>query len=117
MIEFSKTVKSGFAKPEIWNVEIPFDNAANAHATLMQNFVDAILDPDKSGLIAPGYEGMGSVELANVLLYSSLLGQSVDLPMDGKAWEAKLNEMIASSKHEKKVVKIESADFAQSFRR
>ena len=115
MIAFSKTAKSGFAKPEIWNVEIPFDNAANAHATLMQNFVDAILDG--TPLIAPGDEGMGSVELANVLLYSSLLGQSVDLPMDGKAWEAKLNELIASSKHEKKVVKVQSDDFAQSFRR
>ena len=81
----------------------------------MQNFVDAILDG--TPLIAPGYEGLGSVELANVLLYSSLLGQSVDLPMDGKAWEAKLNELIANSKHEKKVVKVQSDDFAQSFRR
>src|SRR5216110_3454491 len=28
MIEFSKTAKQGFVKPEIWNVEIPFENAA-----------------------------------------------------------------------------------------
>ncbi len=27
MIEFSKTAKSGFAKPEVWNVDIPFENA------------------------------------------------------------------------------------------
>src|SRR5438477_7973486 len=27
MIEFSQTAKLGFAKPEVWNVEIPFDNA------------------------------------------------------------------------------------------
>ncbi len=115
MIEFSKSATSGFAKPEVWNVEIPLTNAANAHATLMQNFVDAILDG--TPLIAPGDEGMGSVELANVLLYSSLLGASVDLPMDGKAWETKLSELIANSTHEKKVVKIQATDFAQSFRR
>jgi predicted dehydrogenase len=115
MIEFSKTAKSGFAKPEVWNVEIPFDNAPNAHATLMQNFVDAILDG--TPLIAPGYEGMGSVELANVLLYSSLLGQTVDLPMDGLAWEAKLNELIANSKHQKKVAAVQTEDFTKSFRR
>lgn len=115
MIEFSKTVKSGFAKPDVWNVEIPFESAANAHATLMQNFVDAILDG--TPLIAPGYEGMGSVELANVLLYSSLLGQTVELPMDSKAWETKLNELIANSKHEKKVVAVQTDDFTKSFRR
>src|SRR5262245_33369151 len=28
MIQFSKTAKLGFAKPEVWNVEIPFENAA-----------------------------------------------------------------------------------------
>ena len=115
MIEFSKTVPSGFAKPDVWNVEIPFESAANPHATLMQNFVDSILDG--TPLIAPGYEGMGSVELANVLLYSSLLGQTVELPMDGAAWEAKLNELIAASKHEKKVVEVQAEDFTKSFRK
>jgi predicted dehydrogenase len=115
MIEFSRTSKSGFAKPEVWNVEIPFDNAANAHAVLMQNFVEAILDG--TPLIAPGAEGLGSVELANVLLYSSLIAQTVELPMDGAAWEKKLNELIAGSRHEKKVVQTVAEDFTKSFRR
>ena len=76
MLEFSRTCKVGFAKPEVWNVEIPFGAAANPHATLMQNFVNAILDGEP--LIAPGEEGIHSVELANVMLYSSLIGQRVD---------------------------------------
>ena len=42
---------------------------------------------------------VGSVELANVLLYSSLINQTVDLPMDSKAWETKLNELIANAIH------------------
>ena len=29
MIEFSQTAKQGFVKPEVWNVEIPFENAAD----------------------------------------------------------------------------------------
>jgi len=115
MIEFSKTVKSGFAKPEVWNIDIPFESVPNAHAVLLQNFVDAILDG--TPLIAPGYEGMGSVELANVLLYSSLIEQTVALPMDSAAWEAKLNELIAHSKHEKKVVQVQTEDFTKSFRK
>ena len=113
MIEFSKTSKSGFAKPDAWNCEIPFEPATNPHGILIQNFVDAILDGKP--LIAPGAEGMGSVELANVLLYSSLINQSVELPMDSKAWENKLNELIANSRHEKRVVQSTAEDFTKSF--
>ena len=115
MLEFSKTSKSGFAKPEVWNIEIPFETVANPHAVLMQNFVDAILDG--TPLLATGYDGLGSVELANVLLYSSLLNQTIDLPMDSNAWEARLNELIASSRHEKKVAQTQTEDFTKSFRR
>ena len=115
MIEFSKAAKVGFSKPEVWNCEIPFDNAPNAHAILMQNFVNAIMDGEP--LIAPGEDGMGSVELANVILYSSVLDLPVHLPMDGAAFETKLQELIASSKLEKKVVEIKNDDFTKSFHR
>jgi predicted dehydrogenase len=115
MMEFSRTAKVGFAKPDVWNVSIPFENAANAHAVLMQNFVNAILDGEP--LIAPGEEGIHSVELANVMLYSSLINQTVELPMDSAAYEKKLNELIANSRIEKKVVEVSSEDFTKSFRR
>lgn len=115
MQEHSRTSKIGFMKPEVWNVEIPFANAAAPHATLMQNFVNAILD--KEPLIAPGQDGLASVELANVMLYSGLIDQTVALPMDSAAFERKLNELIANSKFEKKVVEVSDEDFAQSFNR
>ena len=113
--EWCKTSKIGFQKPETTVEEIPIPGADAAHATLMTNFVNAILDGE--ALIAPGVEGLGSVELANVMVYSGLLNESVDLPMDGAAWEAKLNELIANSTHEKKVVEVSSEDFAASFRK
>jgi predicted dehydrogenase len=115
MLQFSKSAKLGFAKPEVWEVQLPFENAANGHAILMQNFVNAILDGE--ALIAPGAEGIHSVELANVLLFSSLLSQTVELPMDSAAYERKLNELIAGSKTEKKVVAVSAEDFANSFRK
>jgi len=115
MLEFSRTAKLGFVKPEVWNVSIPLENAANPHATLMQNFVNAILDGE--ALIAPGEEGIHSVELANVMLYSSLIDQTVELPMDSAAYETKLNQLIAASKVEKKVVEVSEEDFTKSFRR
>jgi predicted dehydrogenase len=115
MLEFSRSAQLGFAKPEVWHVEIPFANAANSHAILMQNFVDAILEGKP--LIAPGAEGIHSVELANVILYSSLLGQTIDLPMDSQAYERKLQELIATSKHQKRTVEVSNEDFTKSFTR
>ena len=96
-------------------MEIPIENAAAPHATLMQNFVDAILDG--TPLLAPGEDGLHSVELANAMLYSSLIGQTVELPLDGAAYEAKLKQLIAESKLEKKVEEASVEDFAKSFHR
>jgi predicted dehydrogenase len=115
MLQFSQTSKVGFAKPDIWNAIIPIENASNPHAMLMQNFVNAILDGEP--LIAPGAEGILSVELANVMLFSSLLGKMVELPMESAAYEKKLNQLIAESRLEKKVVEIAAEDFTKSFNR
>ena len=61
--------------------------------------------------------GIHSVDLANVILYSSLIGQTVELPMDSAAYEKKLNGLIAASKVEKKVVEVVGEDFTASFRK
>lgn len=113
MAEFSQTAKTGFARPEVWNVEVPFDNTPAQHATLTQNFVDAILD--HVPLITPGAEGLNSVELANAMLYSSLIDQTITLPLDGTAYEQKLQQLVAESKFEKKVVAVSGEDFTKSF--
>jgi predicted dehydrogenase len=115
MLEFNRTSKIGFAKPEVWNVEIPFADASVPHAIILQNFVNAVLDGEP--LIAPGAEGLSSVELANVILYSSMLGQTVELPMNSAAYEKSLQELIANSKFEKKVVAVTNEDFTKSFHR
>ena len=115
MLEHSKNSPIGFSKPEVWEVDIPFGNAELPHAILMRNFVEAIRN--KTPLIAAGVEGIHSVELANVLLYSSLVDQTINLPMDGAAFEAKLQQLIDESTHEKKVVEISDEDFASSFNR
>jgi hypothetical protein len=115
MLEHSKQSKIGFSKPEIWNVAIPFGNAVLPHAILMRNFINAIRDGEP--LIAPGADGIHSVELANALLYSSLIDQTIDMPMDGAAFETKLNQLIRESTFEKKVVEVSDEDFASSFNR
>lgn len=115
MLQFSKSAKAGFAKPDIWNVEVPADTAGAQHHEIAQNFVDAILNG--ATLISPAAEGIWSVELANAILYSSLINQSVELPLDGAAYEAKLKQLIAESRFEKKVVETVGEDFTKSFNR
>jgi predicted dehydrogenase len=115
MLEFSRTSKVGFAKPEVWNVEIPFTDATVPHANVMQNFINAILEGEP--LIAPGAEGLGSVELANAMLYSSLRGETVALPLDSAGYAAALQQLIAESRFEKQVVAVANDDFTQSFHR
>jgi predicted dehydrogenase len=115
MLEFSRTSTQGFVKPESTVQEIPFQNSDVPHAIMMQNFVDAILDGKP--LIAPGEEGVHSVELANAMVFSSLENETVSLPLNGAAWERKLNELIAGSTIKKKVVKVAAADFTSSFRK
>ncbi|MPN21380.1 hypothetical protein SDC9_168759 [bioreactor metagenome] len=68
-------------------------------------------------LIAPGADGLHSVELANTILYSSLIGETVQLPLDGRAYESKLNQLIAGSRVKQKVVQISGEDFTRSFKR
>lgn len=114
-LEWSRTATVGFSKPEVWNIEIPFTDAAQQHATLMQNFVAAILDG--APLIAPGSDGLHSVELANAIVYSSLTNQTIELPLDGAAWEAQLNQLIRDSRFTKEVRATGTDDFAASFRR
>ncbi len=115
MLEQNKKSPLGFQKPAVTVVEIPFTNEPAQHSTLMQNFVDAILDG--APLIAPGEEGIHSIELANVMLYSGLINQTVELPLDGAAYEKKLSELIAASKFQKKVVIVSNEDFTKSFMR
>ena len=115
MTDFSKTAKVGFSKPEVWQVDIPITNASAPHALLMQNFVNAIRSGEP--LIAPGVEGLHSVELANVMLYSSLIDKTVQLPMSSAAYERKLKQLIAGSKMQKKVVAVTTDDFTSSFKR
>ena len=115
MLQFSKTSKAGFARPETWNIDVPYDAVGGQHHEVTQNFVDAILDG--TPLIAPADEGTNSVELANAILYSSLEGRTIDLPLDSEAYERKLTQLIKESKFEKKVAQATGEDFTKSFNR
>jgi len=112
--EFLQTCQASFDRPPVWNVEIPVHGRGGDHAEVLENFTDAILTG--APLIAPAEEGIRSVELANSMLYSSLIGKPVDLPLDGAAYEAELKRLIAESTYEKAVTGSEAeSDMGASF--
>lgn len=90
--EHSRTTREFMQGPPVWNVEVPLETAANQHVEILQNFAAAILDG--APLIAPGEEGIRSVELANAMLYSTFTASPVNLPLDSAAYEQALQERI-----------------------
>ncbi|MGF1678594.1 MAG: Gfo/Idh/MocA family protein [Candidatus Methylacidiphilales bacterium] len=110
---FSATTKESFGRPPVWNVQIPVSGHGDQHLGILKNFTAAVLD--KAPLIAPAKEGIHSVELANAMLYSSLKQKTVDLPLDGKAYEKELQSLIRNSKFKKTVRSDVKADMSSSF--
>ncbi len=93
--EFRQTSPEMFARPDVWNVDIPLRGKAGQHVEITQNFVDAILDGVP--LIAPAEQGINSVELINSMLYSHFTDQTVELPLDAAAYAELLGELIVKS--------------------
>lgn len=70
-----------FMKPlESWKCEIPFSEINEDHKGILKNFVSAIVN--MTPLLAPGQEGICSLELSNAMLLSTWTDNWVELPMD-----------------------------------
>jgi predicted dehydrogenase len=98
--EFSRTSPLAYDGPPTWNIEIPTHGEGGTHNEVIEKFAAAILDG--TPMVAEAEEGIRQVELANAMLYSSLTKTTVELPLDGDKYEAKLKELIAGSKFQKK---------------
>lgn len=95
MSEWSEITDKQFGKPPSEEVEIKAEGELTKHVGIMQNFTNAILHGEP--LLAPGVEGIHSVELANAMLYSTFTDSMVELPLDGAAYEQALKDKAAAS--------------------
>ena len=111
--EFMRTSEASFAKPDVETITIPIEGKGGQHAEILENFADAILEGKE--LIAPAEEGIHSVELGNAMLYSSLIGQTVKVPLDGAAFERELKKLIESSTYKKPEEVEAEVDIGKSF--
>lgn len=109
-----RTTKERFAGPPVWECKVPYkESPYQEHETVLRNFADAILNGAE--LIAPGIEGINSVELGNAMLYSALTDVTVDMPLDAKAYKSMLMDLIANSKFEKPVGDTSVQDLSNSY--
>ena len=107
---------ASFARPATEQETFTFEQHGGQHAEVLENFCDAILSG--ADLIAPAEDGIRSVELGNAMLYSSLTGKPVDMPLDGSAYERKLKQLIKTSKFKTRAAPKRGAaadDLAASF--
>ena len=115
--EFSRSTTTLFNAPPTQTTTIPLgDDHGGQHNAVIQNFVDAILDG--TPLIAPAAEGLNSVELGNAMLYSSLKNKTIELPLDGAAYQRTLKQLVKNSKFTKIAVKTGTAsdeEFTKGF--
>jgi len=90
--EYSRTSPALFGRLPHWSVRIPHEPMPAPHAAIVTNFVEAILKG--TPLIAPGSEGVASLELGNAILLSSLKGREIPLPIDGCEYEQELERLV-----------------------
>jgi predicted dehydrogenase len=103
MIEFLNTTPELFGKVPNEVEEVPYEaNSGSSHGLVIETFAAAIRDPSTE-LIAHGTEGIRGLSLGNAIMLSSWLGKTVDLPLDEDLYEAKLTELIATSRFQKTV--------------
>ncbi|HKK18555.1 MAG TPA: Gfo/Idh/MocA family oxidoreductase [Opitutales bacterium] len=112
--EFSRTSEIGFARPPVWEIDIPVAESGEQHLGILKNFANAILNGEP--LLAPASEGIHSVELANAMLYSAFESRAVELPIDAAAYQAALKAKVENSTYVKpETVTSEVADLSGSF--
>lgn len=99
--EFCRTSQTAYDAPPTTELKLPAMPEGGTHNEVIEKFAAAILDG--TPLVAEAREGIHQVELSNAMLYSSITGKTVELPLDGDAMEAALKDLIAKSTIQKKV--------------
>ena len=96
--EFTFSSNQGFASIPSSTEEIAIpEGHGEQHNGILKNFTNHILYGEE--LLAPGYEGINGLSIANAMILSSEKGKWVDLPNDGEEFWALLQEKIKTSKN------------------
>ena len=96
--EYNRNCTDPFSEPEYEKHDLEIDSEAPLHEGITRNWADAILG--KAQLLAPGEDGIKSLEISNAAYLSSWENGRVDLPIDADRYYEMLQKQIDS--YEKK---------------
>jgi len=82
--------------PEVAWEDVDIPEAESGHQEIIRNFARAVLYGEE--LLAPGVEGINSLELSNALLFSGMEKKEVTLPVDRKEFIKFFDKLVADSK-------------------
>ncbi|MCD6416630.1 MAG: hypothetical protein J7M08_08040, partial [Planctomycetes bacterium] len=85
----------GRPAPDVEEVELEPEDCESGHYVILRNFARAITDGEP--LLAPGKEGMKSLELANAITLSSEKGEAVELPIDREEFDRLIERLKSTS--------------------
>lgn len=97
---FTRRTKKMWDTPAVRDVPLRTADRPSGHGAIIRNFVRHLLDGVP--LIAPGPEGLASLELANAIYLSSHCGKPVRLPLARRAYDAFLIRMREQSTFRKR---------------
>ncbi len=101
--EFTFSSREMWASPEVIEEKLELPQCETGHKEIIRNFCGSILFGEK--LIAPGEEGIWTVEFFNALILSGKKNKSVDIPVNRREYEDLLQSLKKTSR-ENKVKKI-----------
>ena len=96
--QFLKEWPNGFGSPGVWTCDIPASRGDGEHRSITVNWVQSIRDGGETELMAPGLEGIHSVQLFNAMLLSTWTDSWVDIPVDDDLYYDELQKRVATSK-------------------
>lgn len=101
--EFTFSSKDIWAAPGVAEEKLELPQCETGNKEIIRNFCRSILFKEK--LIAPGEEGIWSVEFINALILSGKKNEPVDIPVDREEYEGLLSELKKSSR-EKEIKEV-----------
>ncbi len=94
--EHNRTATEMWSGPKSEEVEVEIPDVETGHRAVLANFVDAILND--APLVAPGEQGINSMELINGILLSGHREKAVSVPVDRADYDALIEELQTTSK-------------------
>ncbi|MGQ9629856.1 MAG: Gfo/Idh/MocA family protein [bacterium] len=94
--KFTNTTKEMWGRPDAREEEVELEERETGHGAIIRNLARSILYGEE--LIAPGIEGIKSVEFINAVILSGKKGKPVDIPVDREEYDRLIRKLQKTSK-------------------